>query len=104
MTVTDGEHLEKGHDDRDNGGGQRPEEEAADGDDGALDLHLQEVRHPGQQVAQQHGEVGQGRQHGQGRDGFHAAPGLPAHLNLAGGGGGDVGFEVGHKKNTPLQT
>ena len=104
--VADGEHLHQGHHDGDDGGGQGPEEEAADADHGILHVHLEEAGDLGQQLAEEHGDVGQGRQHGQGCDGFDGVPGFPPHPKLGGGsggvvvggGGGDIGLVVGHKK------
>ncbi len=90
--VADREHLHQGHHDGDDGGGQGPEEETADAHHRVLHVHLEEAGDLGQQLAEEHGHIGQGRQHGQGGDGFDGDPGT--------GGGDDVGvgLVVGHKK------
>ena len=92
--VADGEHLHQGHYDGDDGGGEGPEEEAADGDGGGLHIQLEEAVHLGQHLAQEHGDIGHGCEHAQGGDG------LDAHAGAGGGDDGDIG--IGHK-NTLLR-
>ena len=56
--VADSEHLHQGHHNGDDGGGEGPEEEAADADHGVLHIHLEEAGDLGQHLAEEHGHIG----------------------------------------------
>ena len=90
--VADGEHLDEGHQDRDDGGGEGAEGEAADADHHVLEVEVQK-HDAGHQLGQEHHDVGDAGEHG---DAHH---GLGVHLGT--GGGLDCG-RCGHKKHSFL--
>ena len=92
--VADGEHLHHGHHDGDDGGGQGAVDKAADADDGVLQIHLEEVLHLRQHLAEEHHHIGEGSQHGHGGQRPHVRPGADRGLEDI-----DIGFR---HKNTLL--
>ena len=70
----DGDHLNEGHQNGDNGGGKGAEGEPADADDHVLEVKVQEAVDAGHVLGQEHHNVGDAGEHGDGHQGAGVHP------------------------------